>query len=46
MKIAPFQFEDPEEIVNRRYPKNRQIDELLIEVNQIKEQNLAKTRKL
>ena len=33
MKTAPFQYEDPEEIINRRLPKNRQIDELLDEVN-------------
>ena len=46
MKTAPFQYEDPEEIINRRLPKNRQIDELLDEVNQIKAQTLAKTNKL
>jgi hypothetical protein len=32
IKLPPFLNEDPEEIINRRLPKNRLIDDLMIEV--------------
>ena len=32
LQDIPFQFEAPEDIVNRKYPKNRPVEELLEEV--------------